>query len=212
MDERSAIAGTVDIAPGKRAGNRRLPQRAREGESITRTGATKNRQNGDSVSRTSPALCNGRRCAERTRGSDQVRRSRGRSHHTRLRDGGDEELASPRERSDENQKIKSVLLRDSRRHGDIRRRRGVTCNSGRLRGFQRRRREAGGCGRCSVARERRGRHDATRAERSVRDRRSGLCGHRVRGCVYGLRRARMSRHRLGSLRSARPQRGCQFGR
>src|ERR1700722_12672654 len=65
MDESSGMARVVDIAPGKRAGNRRLPQRAREGESISRTGATKDRQNGDSVSRTSRVLCNGTRCAER---------------------------------------------------------------------------------------------------------------------------------------------------
>ena len=114
--------------------------------------------------------------------SDSGRRSgsqidRPLAYHTRLRDGGDEELAFRRERSDEDQNIKSVLLRDSRRYGDIRRRRGITFDSSRVRGLQRRRCEADGCGRCSVARERRGDHDATHAERSVGNRGGGLWRH-----------------------------------
>ena len=173
----SGMARAVDIAPGRRAVNRRLPLRAREGESITWTGATKDRQNGDSVSRTSRAYASARDAQ-----SDSGRRSgsqidRPLAYHTRLRDGGDEELAFRRERSDEDQNIISVLLRDSRRYGDIRRRRGITFDSSRVRGLQRRRCEADGCGRCSVARERRGHHDATHAERSVGNRGGGLWRH-----------------------------------
>jgi hypothetical protein len=50
-------------------GNRRLPNRAREGESITRAGATNDRQNGDSVPRTSRVSCSDTRRAKRTRGA-----------------------------------------------------------------------------------------------------------------------------------------------